>query len=122
MTTKLVSIAIRSKTLDFTSEEGKDKWSAYKFTKNVYDIWMPTQLKRIHSAIDQLPPSLDFQVFQGPGVQTEEAIGLSQDMDSFLSEPSDIDIASQIGQEDDELIHITQTAASDIRQVSSLPE
>ena len=35
------------KTLDITSEEGKDKWTTYKFTKNVYDVWMPTHLKRI---------------------------------------------------------------------------
>jgi hypothetical protein len=26
------------KKFDFTSEEGKDKWTSYKFTKNVYDI------------------------------------------------------------------------------------
>ena len=48
------------KKFDFTSEEGVDKWTAYKFTKNVYDIWMPTHLKRICSAIDQVPSSLDF--------------------------------------------------------------
>ena len=87
----------------FTSEEGADKWTAYKFTKNVYDVWMPTHLKRICSAIDQLPPSLDFQVFQGAGVQSTEATGLSQDMGSLPSEPSNVDTASQIGQEDDEL-------------------
>ena len=26
------------KKFDFTSEEGKDKWTSYKFAKNVYDI------------------------------------------------------------------------------------
>ncbi|KAL8658844.1 MAG: hypothetical protein Q9202_007409 [Teloschistes flavicans] len=102
------------KTLDITSEEGKEKWSTYKFTKNVYDIWMPTHLRRICSAIDQLPSSLDFEVSEGPGVQPDEATGLSKDMGSLLSEPSDIDIASQIGQEDDELNHIVlQTATPD---------
>lgn len=100
------------KTIDITSEEGKDKWSAYKFTKNVYHIWMPTHLERICSAINQLPPSLDFQVFQGPGVQSEEATGLSQDMGSLLSEPSDT--ASQAGQEGNELVPIVpQTATPD---------
>ncbi|KAJ9608544.1 hypothetical protein H2200_007532 [Cladophialophora chaetospira] len=29
------------KRFDFTSEEGADKWTAYKFTKNIYNIWMP---------------------------------------------------------------------------------
>ena len=89
----------------FMTLEGKDKWTAYKFTKNVYDVWMPTHLKRICSAIDQLPPSLDFQV-QGHGVQSTEATGLSQDMGSLLSESSNVDTASQIGQEDDELTPI----------------
>ena len=98
----------------FTALEGKDKWTAYKFTKSLYDIWMPTQLKRICSAIDQLPPSLDFQVFQGPEVQSEEATGLSQDMGSLLSEPSNADTASQIGQEDDEVIPVVpQTVTPD---------
>lgn len=98
----------------FTALEGKDKWTAYKFTKSLYDIWMPTQLKRICSAIDQLPPSLDFQVFQGPEVQSEEATGPSQDMGSLLSKPSNADTASQIGQEDDEVIPVVpQTVTPD---------
>ncbi|KLJ05432.1 hypothetical protein EMPG_11078 [Blastomyces silverae] len=44
--------------------DGKEKWTAYRFTKNVYDIWMPTHLKRICSAIDQIPSDLDFGVLQ----------------------------------------------------------
>lgn len=47
---------------DFTELDGKEKWTAYKFTKNVYDIWMLTHLKRICSVIDDLPPGLDFEV------------------------------------------------------------
>lgn len=102
------------KMLDITSEEGKEKWSTYKFTKNVYDIWMPTYLRRICSAIDQLPSSLDFEVPEGPEAQSEEATGLSQDISSLLSRPSHIDISSQVGQEDDELIPIVpQTATPD---------
>lgn len=85
------------KTLDFTSEEGKDKWTTYKFTKNVYDVWMPTHLQRTCSAINQLPSNLDFEVSEAPGVQSEEATGLSQDMGSLLLEPYDIDPASQRG-------------------------
>lgn len=45
---------------DFTELGGKEKWTAYRFTKNVYDIWMPTHLKRIYLVIDDLPPDLDF--------------------------------------------------------------
>ena len=38
-----------------TTLDGKDKWTAYRFTKNVYDLWMPGHFERICSAIDQLP-------------------------------------------------------------------
>ncbi|KAL2384413.1 hypothetical protein RJZ90_002013 [Blastomyces dermatitidis] len=34
------------RTFDFTELDGKEKWTAYKFTNNVYDIWMPTHLKK----------------------------------------------------------------------------
>ena len=38
----------------FTSENGKDKWTAYQFTKNVYLEFMPILHKMICSAIDQI--------------------------------------------------------------------
>jgi hypothetical protein len=46
----------------FTALDGKEKWTVYKFTKNVYDIWIPTYFKRICSVIDELPPDIDFEV------------------------------------------------------------
>ncbi|EDN03756.1 conserved hypothetical protein [Histoplasma mississippiense (nom. inval.)] len=49
---------------DFTALDGKEKWTAYKFTRNVYDRWMPTHFKRICSAIDQIPPDVDFDISQ----------------------------------------------------------
>lgn len=49
---------------DFTALDGKEKWTVYKFTKNVYDIWMPSYFKRLCSAIDQIPADLDFSVLQ----------------------------------------------------------
>jgi hypothetical protein len=74
---------------DFTELDGKEKWTAYKFTKNVYDIWMPTHLKRICSIIDDLPPDLDFEVSQ----QSEPGeSGLSQGLESHRL--SDHDAAS----------------------------
>lgn len=42
-------------------------------SKNVYDIWMPMHLKRICSAIDDIPSDLNFEVSQ----QSEEVVGLS---------------------------------------------
>ncbi|KAH6700565.1 hypothetical protein BKA61DRAFT_705417 [Leptodontidium sp. MPI-SDFR-AT-0119] len=77
------------KKFNFTSEEGKDKWTSYKFTKNVYDIWMPTHLKRIRSVIDKLPSDLNFEVSE-PGES-----GLSQGLESHhLYDQSSHDTAS----------------------------
>lgn len=50
------------KKFDFTSEEGKEKWTAYKLTKNIYDVWMPDQHKLICSAIDKIPEDINFGV------------------------------------------------------------
>ena len=50
------------KEFSFISEDGKEKWTVYKFTKNVYNIWMPTHIKRICSVIDKLPPNINFEV------------------------------------------------------------
>jgi len=76
----------------FTELDGKEKWTAYKFTKNVYDIWMPTHLKRICSVIDELPTDLDFEVSQ----QSEPGeSGLSQGLESHhLSDQSSHNAAS----------------------------
>ncbi|OBR03823.1 hypothetical protein CH63R_12950 [Colletotrichum higginsianum IMI 349063] len=64
----------------FTALDGKEKWTAYRFTRNIYEIWMPTHLKQICSVIDQLPSCLDFEV---PGLPDS---GLSQEPeDPYLS-------------------------------------
>lgn len=47
---------------DITSLDGKEKWTAYKFTKNVYDIWVPNHFKRLCSVIDELPSKPDWVV------------------------------------------------------------
>jgi hypothetical protein len=39
---------------NFTEMDGKEKWATYKFTKNVYDEWMPNHFKRICSVVDEL--------------------------------------------------------------------
>ncbi|KAK3347465.1 hypothetical protein B0H65DRAFT_460550 [Neurospora tetraspora] len=62
------------KRIDLIDPDGKDKWVAYRFTRNVYDIWMPAHFKNICSAVDQLPSDLDFGVPPLSG-----ASGLSQD-------------------------------------------
>jgi hypothetical protein len=65
---------------DFTDLNGRDKWSAYRFTNNVYSIWMPGHFKKICSAIDQLPSDINFDV-----PPLSEAAGLSQDLGNLDS-------------------------------------
>ncbi|CAH0023663.1 unnamed protein product [Clonostachys rhizophaga] len=79
----------------FAESDGKEKWTAYRFTKNIYDTWMPAHFKAICSAIDQLP-DLDFDV------QSLPETGLSQSLDSHhLSQQAEQDIQpSDPGQED----------------------
>jgi len=98
-------------TFDFTALEGKEKWTTYKFTKNVYDVWMLAHLKRICSVIDQLPSDLDFEV------QGTEASGLSREL-GLLSEPSNIESASN--QDNNELTPIilqTETPDTSVSEV-----
>jgi hypothetical protein len=52
------------KKFDFTNEDGKEKWVAYTFTRNVNDIWMPTHLRRIRSAIDKPLRDINFEPSQ----------------------------------------------------------
>jgi hypothetical protein len=58
----------------FTALDGKEKWTAYRFTKNVYNNWVPKHFENICSAINQLPSDLNFDV-----PPLSEATGLSQD-------------------------------------------
>ena len=62
----------------FTELDGKEKWAAYRFNRNVYDTWMPTHFKRICSAIDQFPSELNFDILSQPET------GLSQDLESLM--------------------------------------
>jgi hypothetical protein len=76
----------------FTELDGEKKWTAYKFTKNVYDIWMPTHLKRIYLVINKLPSDLNFKVSQQSELGES---GLSQGLESHhLSDQSSHDAAS----------------------------
>jgi hypothetical protein len=83
---------------DFTVLDGKEKWTAYKFTKNVYDTWMPTHFKRICSVINELPPDINFEVSE---LQSLEASRLSQVFEdqSFLQQ-SNPDTTSLAGHDD----------------------
>ena len=76
---------------DFTARDGKDKWIAYKFTKSVYNTWMPTHLKRIYSAIDQIPPGVNFEVSERASFPaTQDSQQSNADSLSFLGDDDSI--------------------------------
>jgi hypothetical protein len=79
-------------TFDFTALDGREKWTAYKFTKSVYDTWMPAHFERLCSAIDAIPPDIHFELSEESVLQFSSSPGLSQDLESrHLSEPGAID-------------------------------
>ncbi|GAO16190.1 hypothetical protein UVI_02045170 [Ustilaginoidea virens] len=43
----------------FTISDGKERWTAYRFIQNIYDVWMPEHFARICSAIDEIPSDQD---------------------------------------------------------------
>ncbi|RWA07366.1 hypothetical protein EKO27_g7734 [Xylaria grammica] len=92
----------------FTALDGKEKWTAYRFTKNVYNVWMPNHFERICSAIDQLPSKLDFDV---PALS--ESTGLSQGLESHHLASSEGGSASLLVDEDDQLRKAGQMATLD---------
>lgn len=77
-------------TFDFTALDGKDKWTAYKFTKNVYNVWMPEHFKRICSVIDNLPPDLNFELSQQSELQfpDDAELQISQELEATYSQQS----------------------------------
>lgn len=63
-------------TFDFTAPNGEDIWMAHKFTKNIYNTWMPIHFNRLCSVIDDLP-ELDFDV-----PSFSHGSGILQDLES----------------------------------------
>ena len=59
-----------------------DKWTAYNFTKNVYDTWVTPHFEWICSAIDNIPADQEFGVSAAPGPHVSETSGLSQPLEN----------------------------------------
>ncbi|KAK6843407.1 hypothetical protein PG987_004267 [Apiospora arundinis] len=93
---------------DFTALDGREKWTAYRFTRNVYETWMPEHLKKIRSAIDQLPTNLDFDV---PALS--DSTGLSQSLQSHHLESLEAGSALSLAEEDQQQREGGQMATPD---------
>jgi len=52
------------------SGQGDQRWKAYNFVKNLYDLWLPDHFKRLCSAVDLLPADLNFEDLYLPRIQS----------------------------------------------------
>lgn len=92
------------RTFDFTELEGKEKWTAYKFTKNVYERWMPKHFDRICSAIDAFPSEVSFDLSQQSELNFTDRTGLSQDFGTQSLARSSVGPSSALAQATDQSI------------------
>ncbi|KAI4168092.1 MAG: hypothetical protein LQ343_006663 [Gyalolechia ehrenbergii] len=99
---------------DFTELDGEDKWTAYKFTKSVYNSWAPTHFKRICSAIDKIPLGIDWSVQPFP-----QDSALPQHMESQHLSGSVPNSVSRWGGDDTSDIGITTPETSLTQQGAS---
>ncbi len=84
---------------DITDQDGKEKWTAYKFTRNVYDKFYPIHHERICSAVDQLPNPEDFDV---------ESFSQQSTLDSF--DQNDSQLTTSYSQQTEPELPSSQTS------------
>lgn len=84
---KIMSRRFSTRKFDFTERRGAEKWTAWTFTTNIYDIWVTPPLKWIRSAIDDLPLQQELEVTQQDLNLSSAPSNLSQRMEkSALSQ------------------------------------
>ncbi len=91
--------------------DGKEKWTAYKFTKNVYDTYMPKLHKLICSAIDDLPAGINLDLSQSASFSQSIPQGSQQSnaADSILGEEDESQSSFLASQEVTPTTSFTQT-------------
>jgi len=85
--------------LDFTRKDGKEKWTPYTFTRNVYDKFYLIHHERICSAVDQLPNPEDFAV---------ESFSQQSNLESF--EQNSIQLTTSYSQQTEPELPSSQTS------------
>ncbi|KAM3084840.1 hypothetical protein ACMFMG_003289 [Clarireedia jacksonii] len=63
--------------------EGDQRWKAWTFVMNVFDLWVPDHFKKLCSVIDMLPADLNFDVSELDQEVTSSHSGLSQRFDDY---------------------------------------
>ena len=84
---------------DITDQDGKDKWTAYKFTLSVYNDFRRIHYERICSAVDQLPNPEDFAV---------ESFSQQSNLEAF--EQNDSQLTTSYSQETEPELSSSQTS------------
>lgn len=99
---------------NFTVLKGKEKWTCYRFTENVYNIWMPMHFARIRSAIDDLPLSQQSepQLQNTPDVEVQQEAQPSQE----ARPPPESGVSSQ------PMLFGSQTAMPDMSSSENAPQ
>ena len=67
---------------NFTERKGQEKWTAYIFTKNLYDEWLAPYFHRICTVIDDLPEHEGMERSLVSETHLSEATGLSQPLEN----------------------------------------
>ena len=70
----------------FTEQDGKEKWTTYKFVKNVYDHHSLNLHKLICSAIDDLPAGINFDLSQSASFRSTPQGSQQSNAESVLGE------------------------------------
>ena len=60
-----------------TNPNSKERWTAYNFTRKVYDTFVPMHLERIRTAVAQLPDLPSKSIGSGVSVDTDPEAGSS---------------------------------------------
>ena len=96
---------------DFTEQEGEEKWTAYKFTKNVYDHHSLKIHKLICSGIDDLPAGINFDLSQSASFSqpTPQGSQQSNTADSILGEEDESQLSFLASHEVTPTTSFTQT-------------
>ena len=82
-----------------TDQDGKDKWTAYKFTVSVYNDFRRIHYERVCSAVDQLPDPEDFAV---------ESFSQQSNLESF--EQNDSQLTTSLSQQTESELPSSQTS------------
>ncbi|KAL8828533.1 MAG: hypothetical protein Q9170_006563 [Blastenia crenularia] len=71
---------------NFTALDGKEKWTTYRFVKNVYDHHSPKIYEKICSAIDDLPAGINFDLSQSASFPQSVSQSSLSNAESILGE------------------------------------